>query len=63
MAVIKAEFTLRLDLETHAKIKKVAEKESRTMTKMIEYLVKKEISAYELENGEIILTESDLYVE
>jgi len=35
MAIIKSQFTLRLDLETHAKIKKLAEKENRSLTNMI----------------------------
>lgn len=63
MAVIKAQFTLRLDLVVHAKIKKISALESRSLTNMIEYLIKKEISAYEAENGEIILTNSELYPE
>ena len=63
MAVLKNQFTLRLDLKVHAKIKKIAEIESRSLTNMIEYLVKKEIAAYESQNGEIELKESDLYIE
>lgn len=63
MAVIKTRFTLRLNLEDHAKIKKIAEKENRSMTNMIETIIKKEIEKYEKENGEIILTEEDLYIE
>jgi len=63
MAVIKTQFTLRLDIKVHAKIKKIADAESRSMTNMIEYLIKKEISGYESLNGEIVLTESDLYIE
>jgi len=61
MAVIKEQFTLRLKLENHAKIKKIAKKENRSLTSMIEYLVMKEIEKYEKENGEIILTEEELY--
>ena len=63
MAVIKSQFTLRLDLKAHAKIKKIAEIESRSMTNMIEYLIKKEIFLFELENGEIFLSEEDLSLE
>ena len=47
MAVIKSQFTLRLDLKVHAKIKKIAGIESRSMTNMIEYLIKREISSFE----------------
>ena len=60
MAVIKSQFTLRLNLDDHAKIKKIAESENRSMTNMIETLVKQKIQQYEKENGEIILTEEDL---
>lgn len=63
MAVIKTQFTLRLDVKVHAKIKKIAEMESRSLTNMIEYLIKREISAFEANNGELILTEEDLSLE
>lgn len=60
MAVIKSQFTLRLNLDDHAKIKKIAETENRSMTNMIETLVKQKIQQYEKENGEIILTDEYL---
>ncbi|MBR5087823.1 MAG: hypothetical protein IK093_00185 [Ruminiclostridium sp.] len=60
MAVIKSQFTLRLNLTDHAKIKRIAEEENRSITNMIETLVKKEIRRYEEENGEIQLTDEDL---
>ena len=63
MAVIKSQFTLRLDLKTHAKIKKISDETSRSMTRMIEYLIKEEIKAYEKQHGEIVLSEEDLYIE
>lgn len=63
MAVIRTQFTLRLDPVIHTKIKKIAISESRTMTNMIEYLIKKEIVRYESENGEIPVTDDDLYLE
>ena len=63
MPIIKSQFTLRLDLSVHAKIKKIASQESRSMTNMIEYLIKKEIRAYETEHGEIEITDKDLALE
>ena len=63
MAIIKTQFTLRLDPLNHAKIKKIADAESRSMTNMIEYLIKNEIKKYESENGEITITDEDLYLE
>ncbi|MCM1271222.1 MAG: hypothetical protein NC247_11485 [Ruminococcus flavefaciens] len=63
MAVIKSQFTLRLHLDDHAKIKKIAENENRSMTNMIETLVKQKIKQYENENGEIKLTDEDLSIE
>lgn len=59
MAVVKPQFTLRLNEEVHIKLKKISKAESRSMTNMIEYLVKKEIKRYEAENGEIQITEDD----
>lgn len=61
MAVIKTQFTLRLHLEDHAKIKKIAETENRSMSNMIETLIKEKIKEYETENGEIAVSEEDLY--
>ena len=63
MPVIKSQFTLRLLVSDHAKIKKIAEMENRSLTNMIETLVKQKIREYEQENGEIILTDEDLSVE
>ena len=63
MAVIKSQFTLRLNLSDHAKIKKIAESENRSMTNMVETLVKNKIQQYEKENGEIPITEEDIFVE
>lgn len=63
MSVIKTQFTLRLDPVIHAKIKKIAADQSRSMTNMIEYLIKKEISRYEDENGTIDINENDIYIE
>lgn len=60
MAVIKTQFTLRLNLVDHAKIRKISEQENRSMTNMIETLIRKEIRRYEEENGEIEGTEEDL---
>ena len=63
MSVIKTQFTLRLDPVIHAKIKKIAAEQSRSMTNMIEYLIKNEISKYEKENGTIDINEDDIYIE
>ena len=47
-------------LADHAKIKKIAETENRSMTNMIKTLVKQKILQYENQNGEVILTDEDL---
>ena len=60
MAIIKTSFTLRLNLIDHAKIKKIAESQNRSMTNMIETLVKEKIKEYEKENGEIELTDEEI---
>ena len=63
MAANTKPFTLRLHLVEHAKIKKIADLENRSMTNMIETIIKQKIKEYEKENGEIILTDEDLYEE
>lgn len=63
MAVLKSQFTLRLNLNDHAKIRMIAESENRSLTNMIETLMKREIQRFEDENGEIILTDEDISLE
>lgn len=63
MAVLKTQFTLRLRLTDYAKIKTIAEEENRSVTNMIETLVKQKIQQYEKENGEIVLSDEDIYSE
>lgn len=63
MSTLRAQFTLRLNLVDHAKIRKIAEEQNRSITNMIETLVKQEIKRYEKENGKIELTDEDLSVE
>lgn len=62
MSKIKTAFSLRLDLNSYAKIKKIAAYENRSMNKMIEHLVQKEIKNYESQNGEIMISDDDLYL-
>lgn len=59
MAILKTQFTLRLRLHDYAKIKAIACKENRSVTNMIETLVKQKIQQYEKENGEIPLNNDD----
>lgn len=63
MAVMKSKFTLRLSVVEHVKIKKIAEAENRSMTNLIELLIKKEIEQFEQEHGEIIITDSEIGIE
>lgn len=63
MAVLKSQFTLRLNVNDHAKIRMIAESENRSMTNMIETLMKREIQRFEDENGEIVLTDEDISLE
>lgn len=62
MPVIKTQFTLRLDPINHAKIKKIADAEKRSMTNMIEMLISREIDRYEKKHGEIEITDEDIYI-
>lgn len=63
MAALRAQFSIRLNLVDHAKIRKIAEEQNRSIANMIETLVKLEIKRYEKENGEIELTDEDLSIE
>lgn len=63
MAVIKTQFTLRLNTIDYAKIKKISEEDNRSTSNMIETLIKQKIRQYEEENGEIELTEEEIYPE
>lgn len=51
------------NLHDHAKIKKIAESQNRSINNMIETLVKDAIKEYEKENGEIKLTDEDIISE
>ena len=62
MAVIKTQFTMRLDIKTQAKLQKIAQLENRSMTNMIDTLIKREIERYEEANGEIQLTDDDIAI-
>lgn len=57
----KIQSTIRFDAVDFAKIKKISKYENRSMANMIETLVKKEIARFEKENGEIDLSDEDLY--
>lgn len=63
MAVMKVQFTLRLPADIHAKLRKIAEQDSRSLTNYIEHLAKREIAAFEQENGVILLKDEDLVLE
>lgn len=63
MAVIRSQFTLRLNEIVFVKIRKIAEHENRSMNNMIETSLKKFITEFEDKNGEIEITEEDLGLE
>ena len=63
MAVIKNQLTLRLEPVIHAKLRKIAEYDNRSVTNMIDTLIKREIQRYEEENGEIEVTDEDVYAD
>lgn len=63
MAVLKIPFTVRMNPVDYAKLKKIAEEDNRSVTNMIDTLVKREIKRYEEENGEIKVTDEEIYSE
>jgi len=46
---------LRIDAETHRKLQYLAEREDRSINKEVLYLIRKEITRYEKENGTIAI--------
>ena len=55
----KVPFTFRFDEIYHAKLKVVADKQSRSMSNLIEYLCKLEVDKHEEKYGAIDLPEYD----
>lgn len=49
----RTQYSLRLDAEDNEKLKIIAKLETRSVSNMIEYLIKKEIRRYEAEHGSI----------
>lgn len=60
MAVIKIPTMLRLSVETHCEIQRIARVENRSLSNMVDFLIKNEIKRYEHQHGEIILNDEDL---
>lgn len=56
----KIPFTFRFDSVYYAKIRIIAQNETRSMSNLIEHLCKKEIERYEKQFGEIILKDEDI---
>lgn len=52
-------FPLRLDDALREKLRYIAEENSRSLNKEIEFLVKQHVTAYEKEHGEIPLPEKE----
>ena len=59
MASISPKFTLRLDKETHYKIKYIADDCFRPLNSELTMLVLKRIAEYEAEHGEIKVIEEE----
>ncbi|WP_182185524.1 Arc family DNA-binding protein [Pectinatus frisingensis] len=56
MATDKRQFTLRLQDENFQKVKRIAEKERRSIAMEIEFIIEQYIAKFEKENGKIQLT-------
>lgn len=61
MAVIRTQFSLRLDPIVYAKLKKIAKEDNRSVSNLIDYIIKQYINEYESKNGDIVLSEKDIY--
>lgn len=63
MPVIKIQTTIRLNPVIYAKFKKISEKENRSVTNMIDTMIKQKITEYEQEHGEITVTDEEIGLE
>lgn len=61
MATLKTQFSLRLDPIIYAKLKIISKVENRSVSNMIDFIIKQTIKKYENEKGIIHLTEDDIY--
>lgn len=52
-------YPLRIDNSLQSKVKAIAEKEDRPISRQYEKIVREYIKAYEAEHGEIILEETE----
>lgn len=62
MPVLKIQTTMRLKPVTYTKLKKIAIDDNRSVSNLIEHLINQKIKIYEKENGEILLTEEEIYI-
>lgn len=63
MASIKVQVSLRLDPLIYCKMKKLCTDEHRSLNNMIEAVLIDKIKSHEKENGEIVITDEELYLE
>lgn len=61
MAVVKIQFSLRINPEVYAKLKVIAKKDTRSVSNLIDSLIMRKIDDFETKYGEIILSEEDIY--
>jgi len=57
----KIQFSIRLDEIVNLKLKKIAERERRSLNSQLEHFIDKGIKEYEIQNGEIEVDPEDLY--
>lgn len=62
MSLVRTQTSLRVEPIVLAKIRKIAEEDNRSVANMVEYLIIQKIRSYEYENGEIELTEEEIYI-
>jgi len=61
MAIRKIQTGLRIHEILYAKIRYLSAKEKRSLNNMIEYVLQQYVEKYEAENGEISVSDEDLY--
>ena len=63
MAIVKIQFSLRIDPEVYAKLKKIAKKDTRSVSNLIDSLIMRKIDDFESKYGEIKLTDEEIYLQ
>ena len=61
MEMMDRVFCVRMDDECYAKLRKLAKRESRSMSNLVLHLCRQKLEEYEREHGELTVSDEELY--